>query len=131
LLPSTGAGYADNQTSVMWSGPTNALKTTGNVSFQTARNIQTDQQRVSHLGGSAIDFGGGAHANVVIGNQIEDVSACGITLGEVTDYATSDTNQMTDANVIQDNYIRQIGTEYEDAVGIWVGYARKYAHSPQ
>jgi hypothetical protein len=124
LLPSTSAGYADNQSGVMWSGPANALKTMGNVSFQTASSIQITNCVFTHLGGSAIDFGGGAHDNIIIGNYIDDVSAGAIALGEVTDYATTDTNQMTDGNTIQDNFIRRPGQEYEDAVGIWVGYSR-------
>ena len=124
LLPSTSAGYADNQTSIMWPGPTGALKTLGNVSFQTASHIQITNCVFEHLGGSAIDFGSGAHSNIVIGCHIEDLSSDGISLGEVTDYATTNAVQMTDGNVIQDNYIRQPGQEYEDAIPIWVGYAK-------
>jgi fibronectin type 3 domain-containing protein len=124
LLPSTSAGYADNQTSILWSNAVTPLKTTGNVSFQTASNIQLTNDVFAHLGGSAVDFGGGAHGNIISGSQFEDISATGITLGEVTDYATSNTNQMTDGNVIRDNYFRQVGQEYEDAIGIWVGFAR-------
>ena len=124
LLPSTSAGYADNQTSILWPGPTGALKTLGNVSFQTASHIQITNCVFEHLGGSAIDFGGGAQSNIVVGNHIEDVSSDGISLGEVTGYATVYPGQMTDGNVIQDNYIRRIGQEYEDAIPIWVGYAK-------
>jgi Right handed beta helix region len=124
LLPGTSSGYADNQTSIMWSGPTNALKTLGNVSFQTAANIQITNCVFEHLGGSAIDFGGGAHTNLIIGNYIDDISSDGISLGEVTDYAATAENQMTDANTIQDNFIRRPGQEYEDAIGIWIGYSK-------
>jgi autotransporter-associated beta strand protein len=124
LLPSTGSGYADNQTSIMWSGPTNALKTLGNVSFQTAGAIQITNCVFEHLGGSAVDFGGGAHSNIIVGNFIDDISSDGISVGEVVDYAATDENQMTDGNVIQDNYIRRPGQEYEDAIGIWVGFSK-------
>lgn len=124
LLPSTSLGYPDNQAGILWPGATGALKTTGNVSFQTASNIQITNDTFIHLGGVAVDFGTGAHGNVIIGNQLEDISSGGITLGEVTDYAATDTNQMTDGNTIQDNYIRRVGQDYEDAIPIWVGYAR-------
>lgn len=124
LLPGTSAGYADNQTSILWPGPTGALKTLGNVSFQTAGQIVITNCVFMHLGGSAIDFGGGAHSNVLVGNHLEDVSSDGISLGEVTGYATIFPAQMTDGNVIEDNYIRRVGQEYEDAVPVWVGYAR-------
>ena len=124
LLPSTSAGYADNQAGILWSGPTNSIKTMGNVSFQTASNIQLTNNVFEHLGGAAIDFGGGAHNNIIIGNHIEDVSSDGILLGEVTDFAVTATNRMTDGNVVEDNYIRRIGEDYDDAVGFWGGYAR-------
>jgi len=125
LLPSTSIGYADNQTSVMWSGAgLPPVKTLGNVSFQTAANIQITNCVFSHLGGSALDFGGGAHNNLIMGNRVDDISATGITVGEVADYATTDTNQMTDGNMVVNNYIRRVGQEYEDAIGIWFGYSR-------
>ena len=124
LGPSTSLGYADNQAAILWFGPTNPLKTLGNISFQSSSNIQIANCTFLHLGGAAIDFGKGAHANSIIGNHIEDVSSTGIALGEVTDYGTSDSTQMTDSNTIKDNYIRKVGVDFEDAVGIWVGYAK-------
>jgi autotransporter-associated beta strand protein len=131
LLPSTSSGYADNQTSIMWSGPVNPLKTLGNVSFQTASFIQVTNCVFEHLGGSGLDFGTGAHTNSIIGNHFEDISSDGISVGEVTDYGTADPNQMTDGNVIQDNFIRRPGQEYEDAIGIWIGYSKntRIAHN--
>lgn len=124
LGPSASQGYADNQAGILWVGPTNAAKTLGNVSFQTINNVQLLNSTFTHLGGAAIDFGTGAQSNVVSGNVIEDVSGAGIALGEVTDFGTTNPAQMTDGNTIKDNYIRQIGADFEDAVGIWVGYAR-------
>jgi autotransporter-associated beta strand protein len=70
-----------------------------------------------------LDFGGGAHSNIVVGNYIDDISGDGISLGEVIDYAATDPNQMTDSNLIQDNFIRRPGQEYEDCIGIWLGYS--------
>ena len=122
--PSTSQGYADNQAGILWIGPTNAAKTLGNVSFQTVNNIQLLNNTFMHLGGAAIDFGTGAQSNNISGNVIEDVSGAGIALGEVADFMTTNPAQMTDGNSIKDNYIRQIGADFEDAVGIWVGYAR-------
>jgi hypothetical protein len=124
LLPSTSAGYADNQTGILWPGQTGALKTLANVSFQTAQNIQITNCIFEHLGGVGLDFGTGAHDNLVIGNYFDDISSCGITLGEVTDYAATDESQMTDSNSIEDNFIRRCGVDYEDGIGIWVGYSK-------
>lgn len=124
LLPSTSAGYADNQTSILWPGQTGALKTLANVSFQTATNIQITNCVFEHLGGVGLDFGTGVHNNNIIGNYFDDISSCGITMGEVTDYAATDPNQLTDGNTIQDNFIRRCGAEYEDGIGIFVCYAK-------
>jgi autotransporter-associated beta strand protein len=127
LGPGTSAGYADNQTGIQWQGLTgasSALKALGNLSFQSASNITLSNNSLVHLGGTAIDFGSGAHGNVVLGNVIDDISAGGVTLGEVTDYATTDPDQMTDGNVIRDNFIRRAGQDYEDTIAIWVGYSK-------
>jgi hypothetical protein len=125
LWPSTSQGYADNQAGILWeNSPATAVKGTGNISFQTSSNIQLINNTFIHLGGAAIDFGNGAHTNTVMGNVIQDVSSGGILLGGLFDYNTTDPNQMTDGNVLKDNYISRIGVEFEDAVGIWVSYAK-------
>ncbi len=124
LAPGTSQGYADNQAGILWVGPTNAFKTLGNVSFQTVSHVQLVNNTFTHLGGAAISFGTGAQSNTISGNVIEDVSGGGIYLGEVTDFALSNPAQMTDHNTLNDNYIRQIGADYEDQAGLWVGYAR-------
>jgi len=123
LLPSTSAGYADNQGGIMWASETAPLKTQANVSFETCNNIQLLNNTFIHLGGAAVNIGGGAQSNSIIGNHIEDVSGGGITLGEVTDYATTNASQKTNGNSISNNYINRVGLEYEDAIAIWVGYA--------
>ncbi len=125
LWPSTSQGYADNQAGILWQNvPATAVKAMGNVSFQTSKNIQLTGNTFTHLGGAALDFANGVHTNTVLGNVIRDVSGGGISLGGVFDYNTSDPNQMTDGNVLKDNFIARIGVDYEDAVGIWVGYAK-------
>jgi len=123
LGPSTGAGYADNQAGIQWAGVATPLKTMGNVSFQTANNIQLLNNTFMHLGGSAIDFGNGAQFNQVVGNRIVDISSAGVTIGECNDASTTNSAQMTNGNTVSNNYITNIGVEFEDAVGIWFGYA--------
>ena len=96
----------------------------GNLSFQYATNIRLEKNTVAHMGGVAVDFGHGAQNNTIVGNAVYDISGGGIYLGEVDDYATTDPKVFTDGNVIQDNYITRVGAEYEDQVGIWVGYTK-------
>jgi Right handed beta helix region len=125
LQPSGSQGYADNQSGIVWvNRPPVSSKTLGNVSFQYSHNITLSHDTFTHLGGAAIDFGNGAQHNLIENNTITDVSSAGIDIGEVTDFATTDANRMTDGNTIQGNLIYKVGQEYEDACGIWIGYSK-------
>lgn len=125
LQPAGNQGYADNQSGILWlNTPAVSAKTLGNVSFQYSHNITLENSTFTHLGGAAIDFGHGAQNNIIMGNTITDVSSNAVQLGEVTDYATTNTTQMTTGNTIQHNLIDNIGVQYVDAAGIWVGYSR-------
>lgn len=125
LQPSGNQGYADNQSGILWvNSPAVSAKTLGNISFQYSHNITLAHDTFTHLGGEAIDFGHGAQNNIIENNTITDVSSGGITIGEVTDFATTDPNQMTNGNTIQGNLIYKVGQEYEDASGIWIGYSK-------
>jgi hypothetical protein len=124
LQPAGDQGYADNQSGILWTGAAVPTKTPGNISFQYSHNITLTNSTFTHLGSAAIDFGNGAQNNTISNNTITDISGDGIQLGEITDYATTDTNQMTSGNTIQHNQIYNIGEVYGDAAGIWVGYSK-------
>ena len=126
LEPSGSAGYTPIQSSILWRGPTiaSAHKTLAAVSFHKARSIQVRDCKFQKLGGVALDFGKGCQLNTCVGSTFEDIASAAITLGVSTDQAVSDPTEMTDSNVFENNYIRRIGQEYEDAAAIWVGYAR-------
>ena len=126
LEPSGSEGYTPIVSSILWRGPTvdSAYKTMAAVSFQKARNIQVRHCKFQNLGGVALDFGKGCQWNTCVGSTFEDIASGAITLGVSTDQAVSDQTEMTDNNVFENNYIRRIGQEYEDAAAIWVGYAR-------
>ncbi len=124
LQPSGNQGYADNQSGILWINAAAPAKTLGNVSFQYAHNITLTNSTFTHLGGAAIDFGNGAQNNTISNSTITDISSNGIQLGEVTDYATTNANQMTSGNTILHNAIYKVGQDYGDAAGIWVGYSK-------
>jgi Right handed beta helix region len=124
LQPAGSQGYADNQSGILWINAAAPAKTLGNISFQYSHNITLKNDTFTHLGGVAIDFGNGAQNNFIGSNTITDISSNGISLGEVTDYATTNSNQMTSGNTIQKNLIYNIGQDYADATGIWVGYSK-------
>ena len=124
LQPSGNQGYADNQSGILWINAAAPAKTLGNISFQYSHNITLTNSTFTHLGGAAIDFGNGAQNNTISNNTITDISSNGIQLGEVTDFATTNANQMTSGNTLQHNAIYKVGQVYADAAGIWVGYSK-------
>ncbi len=125
LQPAGDQGYGDNQSGILWiNSPAAPAKTLGNISFQYAHTIILENSTFTHLGGVAIDFGHGAQNNTIERNTITDISSNGISLGEVTDFATTDSTKMTSGNTIENNLIYEVGQDYADAAGIWVGYSR-------
>lgn len=125
MFPSGENGYADNQAGVMWVGtPPCSVKTAGAISFQYASNVCFEKNIVAHMGGAGIDFGHAPQKCDIVGNCIFDISGNGIFLGEVDDYNATQLIARCDENIIQNNYIYHAGVEFEDQVGICVGYAR-------
>ncbi len=123
--PSGDQGYADNQTGVIWVDlPPKTAKTPGNLSFQYAHDVTFERNVITQMGGVGLDFGHGPQHDTILGNCISDISCNGIFLGEFTDAKETDPKAWTDGNIIKDNYITHVGAEYEDGIGICVGYSR-------
>jgi hypothetical protein len=125
LLPSGDQGYADNQAGVLWVNvPPSSCKTPGGVSVQYGDKIAFNGNVVAHMGGAGIDFGHGPQQCEIIGNCIYDISGNGIFLGEVDDYACTNKEEWCDGNRIENNYITDVGVDFEDQVAICTGYTR-------
>jgi len=123
--PSGDQGYADNQTGVVWVNlPPTTAKSLGNLSFQFAHDVTFERNVITQMGGVGLDFGHGPQRDRIVGNCIYDISCNGIFLGEFTDYKETDPKAWTDSNTIKDNFITHVGAEYEDGIGICVGYSR-------
>lgn len=58
------------------------------------------------------------------GNRVVDVFGVGVNVGEFDDFWLTDAARMTSGNEVDNNAISYVGQDYEDAVGIAVGYAR-------
>ncbi|MEV4616062.1 hypothetical protein AB0K43_26235 [Kitasatospora sp. NPDC049258] len=138
LQPGGPDGYADNQAGVLWAGSaTRVVRTPGAVSVHRGQRISITGGQVSHVGGNAVDLADGTQDSTVSGNSIYDASGGGVSVGEVDDYYLTDTARMTTGDTVQDNAVFNIGREYEDAVGIFVGNSRnvtlahnEIAHTP-
>ena len=125
MFPSGDQGYADNQTGVLWVNvPPGSKKTDASISVQYSSNVRFERNVVAHVGGCAIDFGHAPQHDAIVGNCLFDISVNGIFLGEFDDSKATDPKDWTDSNVIANNYIEKAGVEFEDGIGICVGYSR-------
>ncbi|SDI22033.1 Right handed beta helix region [Actinokineospora alba] len=136
--PSGPEGYADNQAGVIWVGsPARTARTPGAVRVERGQRIEVSGGELAHLGGVGVDLAFGTQDSTVIGNRVHDVSGSGISVGEFDDFWLTDPARMTSGNTVSDNAITYVGQEYEDAVGILVGFTRavtlshnEIAHTP-
>ena len=93
------------------------------------RSCDIEKCVFKHLGGYAVEFGGGARQwwgirqgskdDQVIGNDMYDLGAGGVKIGDPKDPNAK--GQATDGNIVSDNHIHDIGRVFPAAVGIWVG----------
>jgi parallel beta-helix repeat protein len=107
-------GYADTQAAIETPA---AIETTG------AENITIDHCLFSQMGGYAIWFGRGSRHNRITSNEIYDMGAGGIRLGETV--RRSDLADQNSDNLVSDNEIHDIGLVYPAAVGIWLGQSSR------
>jgi hypothetical protein len=119
------AGYIDNQAGVLWN-PTNdtPIRIPAAVQVHRGDNITFSKDTIEHTGGTGIDFADGTQNSGISDSTITDTSGGGVSLGEVDDYYLTDPALMTTSDTIANDSITQIGKDYHDAVGIWVGYTR-------
>lgn len=113
-------GYADLQA---------AYDIPAAVEGMGTRSCSIERCVLTHLGGYAVEFGGGptqwwgirqgSKRDRVVGNDMYDLGAGGVKIGDPKD--PNGEGQATDGNVVSDNHIHDIGLVYPAAAGIWVG----------
>ncbi|MFD8321212.1 hypothetical protein [Kitasatospora purpeofusca] len=124
LQPSGPDGYRDNQAGVLWAGaPARAVHTPGAVRVVRGSRIGISDNRVRHVGGVGVELAAGTQDSTVTGNGVDDTAGGGISVGEFDDFWQTDPTHWTRGNTVADNAITRVGQDYEDAVGILVGYA--------
>lgn len=72
-----------------------------------------------HLGGYAVEFARGCRENRIVGNEMADLGAGGMRIGEPR--LRQEPADRTEKNVVTDNHIHDIGNVYPAGVGVWVG----------
>ena len=102
-------GYVDTQA---------AVGKRGTVRVEFARNIAVEDCIFNHLANYAVEFGRGAQNCRAVGNEMTDLGAGGVRLGE-TAVRTNDFDA-SHHHLITDNHIHNAGVVFPPAVGVLI-----------
>ena len=121
LRPSTDAGFIEEQANVIRDTVNPPSPPPGNVQFTRARSIRFERNIFEHLGAQALVFDTGSQNNEVIGNVFHDISSSAIRFGSVQVSRPSAADQDS-GNIFANNYVHDLPSEYQGAVGVFAGY---------
>lgn len=93
-------------------------------------NLIFERNRLNHLGATALDLHYGTRSSEIIGNVISDISGNGITAAVFSHedvehhniYNPEESREINRDDLIANNYITRIGTDYYGTVGIAAGF---------
>jgi parallel beta-helix repeat protein len=102
-------GYADTQA---------AVYIHGDVRAEGVTDCVVEDCVFTQLAGYALELGRGCQRNRVVGNEMFDLGAGGVRLGEPT--RRSEAFDQTHSNVLTDNHIHHGGVVYPPAIGVVV-----------
>ncbi|MBN2129124.1 MAG: right-handed parallel beta-helix repeat-containing protein [Sedimentisphaerales bacterium] len=99
-------------------------KSPANVVLHGAERCSFERCTFSRLGGAGIDIEYGSRENVVNGCEFCDISGTAIQVGDVTsdDHHPDDSLLVVKGNQITNNFIHDIGVEFQDSIGVFAGY---------
>lgn len=84
-----------------------------------AEHCVVQQCRFTQLGNYAVEFNQGCKFNRIVGNEMSDLGAGGVKIGEGA--RRTEDPLITQHNLVTNNRIHHIGIIYPAAVGVWVG----------
>ena len=129
-LPSTPQGYPDFQAGNILNGRSGDwsvtnVQTPAGVTFTDAHDIVVKNSTFTHMANAALAFGTGTKNSTAIGNSFSDISGNSINVGGImkSDHAASAAT-MVQGITVANNVITEIGVEYHDNVGIFLGFTR-------
>ncbi|HEX3783071.1 MAG TPA: right-handed parallel beta-helix repeat-containing protein [Pseudonocardiaceae bacterium] len=103
-------------------------QTPGALNWSAARKVTFEGDTFTHLGSAGLSIGYGSANNLVSGNNFTDISGTGIELGNVDDDEPADVgagnDEITRDNTIANNWVHEVGVEYHDGDGIYLGYTQ-------
>ncbi|MDA1275417.1 MAG: right-handed parallel beta-helix repeat-containing protein [Verrucomicrobia bacterium] len=102
-------GYADTQA---------AIATPGDVRGEGVEDCFIRDCVFSHLAGYAIELGRGCKRVQIVGNEMFDLGAGGVRLGEPA--IRTEPFEMNYGHVLSDNHMHALGRVYPPAVGVFI-----------
>lgn len=112
-----------------YSGLQADVRTPAALEANGAERISIQGCRFTHLGGYALAFARGCRDISVDHNEMTDIGAGGVKIGETE--MRSEAADQTGGVAVTNNHIHDIGIVYPAAVGIWVGQSggNRLAHN--
>jgi hypothetical protein len=102
----------------------NYPKSPAAIMLRDARNIEFERCTFTRMGGAAIDLDRGCQNCRINGCEFYDISGSAIQIGGTLEDAhhPNDERLIVKDNQVTNNYIHDIGVEYQDSVGVFCGY---------
>jgi len=101
------------------SDPQAAFSIPGAINAVGARFCSVEQCEIAHVGTYGIWFRRGCQDNRIVQNEIHDLGAGGVRIGEGGSPKTED--EAASRNLIDNNFIHDGGKIFRAGVGVWVG----------
>ena len=102
-------GYRDSQA---------AVAVRGDLYADAMTECRIESCTFTRLGGYGIDLGRACQRNQIIGNELFDLGAGGVRIGETL--IRTNAFDATQSNVISDNHLHHLGRIYPPAVGVLI-----------
>jgi len=98
--------------------------TPGNVVFDHTSGLSITGGTFEHLGAAGLQLDRDVDGATIQGDVFTDISGNGLEIGNGTDADPADLALLPAGNTVADNWVHDIGVEYDGAVGIFQGYTR-------
>jgi parallel beta-helix repeat protein len=102
-------GYADTQA---------AVGIRGELLAEAATDCTVENCVFSHLAGYAVELGRGCRRNRIIGNEMFDLGAGGVRIGETAIRETP--FEQCHSHTVTDNHMHHLGEVYPAAIGVFI-----------
>ncbi len=123
-MPVPGYKYMQQDHTLNEYSSNDAMRSVANIILEYCKNSSFINCTFEKLGGAGIDIQKGSSYNRIDNCNFFDISGSGIQIGDVLseDHHPSDNRNIVKGNVITNCLISRVACEYEDGVGVFVGF---------